>query len=313
MKRLIVMLSVLCACEAFSAAPETMLESDVMQRVDFGAIDPATGFPLPGAQWSISGGQVLLIGGWDVPVSFVVGAPVPTISATVRDNAETCTGCMDDNAVVMQLVSLGGPTATIVGQTLSNESGLSQTVTLNVTHTVAANEILRVRFLQWMELGQTPTRMSAIGMIQAGSLPIPAPETVTIPVVQPMFDGPRTEVFAIVDGCDCSPPLSPHFLFIPVAMPVGTTIRNVRLRVRDGGLGTRLRARLMRASDNAQALTIVAESQPSSGTSVEETICILCGVDAPVVTSPASQYYVKLSNVSGVRVSGVYRMEADIN
>lgn len=142
--------------------------------VDAGTPGPPTlqGYTLPsvggfadvGTWWWASGTQINLRGAWNVPVSTPVGEAVPPLIGSIRDNAPSCYLCLDGNAVSMMLVSYVGPTWTVLGSVDTDGSGAWQRVPLSVSHVVAADESLRVRFYTW-STPNVPVYESAIGPV----------------------------------------------------------------------------------------------------------------------------------------------------
>lgn len=182
MKRLMTMCMLLTGCygpSVFDAEPDAgstdSTTQPVMSRV---TIDPTTGYPDPDTQWSVSGSQVMLIGGWNIPLSMVAGSAVPLISASVRDNPETCSGCFDQISIVMQLISYEDGTPTQLAYTYSDASGHQQTISFAPMHTVKSTETLR---LQFWTFTYAPTRMSTIGAIHIGTDSNSSSVTVRIP------------------------------------------------------------------------------------------------------------------------------------
>jgi hypothetical protein len=124
---------------------------------------PSTGgFADTGSWWWPSGTQINLIGAWNVPVTLPTGANVPPIIGSMRDNASTCPLCLNGNAVSMMLVSYVGTGWSVLGTAITDGSGAWQRIPLTVTHTVTADEALRVRFYTFSS-PNTPVYESAIG------------------------------------------------------------------------------------------------------------------------------------------------------
>lgn len=185
MKRTVALLfsiAVLCACDPPVDMPPDSGYSPtpiaVTQQSDTssGSISPLTG--LPGSStttWNVdptNSNQVLFHGSWDVPLSFPVGSSVPTISALVRDNANTCSTCADGDAVIMTLVSFGGGGSgsggTPLVQAVSSGLGGVQTLTITPTHTVVSGETFQLQFVTFTVF--PTTRMDMIGSILVGAM-----------------------------------------------------------------------------------------------------------------------------------------------
>lgn len=130
--------------------------------------------------------------------------------------------------------------------------------------------------------------------------------TIVVPVVPPTADSPHNALYAMVSGIGSSS----HPLVVSLPLTVGKTIRALRVRVLDGGTGTKVQASLLIARDNAQAFSTVFTSPPSLGLGVEETIGV---TSAAIPVDPATQYFVTVFTSAGALVSNVYRLEVDVN
>lgn len=229
-----------------------------------GVVDPALGIPLPGAQWSSSGGQILLIGGWEVPISLVPGFTAPPISASVRDNAATCQGCIDQNAVLMQLVSFEGDSGTVLAQQSSDHTGQTQTLQLIPTHVVTPTEILRVRFSTPMELGQVPTRMSGVGVVRVGGFE--PPKTLTVPLFGPFVTSGSMSATLNMSSSSMT-------AYAPFSLPSGSTITRVRAVLADNASGpTTLKVGLAKVDSAIGTAAAVGFGGPSAGTGAVQSV-----------------------------------------
>lgn len=132
--------------------------------------------------------------------------------------------------------------------------------------------------------------------------------TLIIPIAPPLVDGARAGSWQLISGAGSSG----QKLYVPLALPVGTSIVGVRVRVKDDAmaLGARMQAQLVRMSDNSEAFAVQNTSSLSTGTGHEETI----SMTGTVSTVAASNYFVQIYNAVGssTSLSKAYRLELDV-
>lgn len=178
MKTMMMCLFLLCSCT----------QSYDVQSADAGSSDtylnpptngytlaPVTGTADTGTQVQMgtgpAGENVSIIGAWSMPLALALppGSITPQITADLRDNAPSCSGCYDGVAFNVMLVSYVGSNWTVLATATSAGSGTWQTLTLTPpSHIVAANETMRLRYYTWSQLS-IPTRMSDIGMVHVAT------------------------------------------------------------------------------------------------------------------------------------------------
>lgn len=299
MKRLVMLCGLLCACDStlddrqWSTTPDAGVDNVHLSDPAVGfTISPLTGLPDPGTTWSVSGGQVSMLGCWNVPLSLPVGSGVPAISATVRDNAG-----IDGNAVTTMLVSYIGSAWTVLTQATSDSSGSTQTLTLSPTHTVTATEVLQIRFCSFAS--PPPTRMSAIGMIQVGQS---GAITVTVPgsAFWPITNATTVDHQG---GCTFSGGLGVQ---AALAIPQGRIVTAVRFHVADGA-GVVLQAGLLGRDDTGHLSGFWTGGSDGTGQQV------LSGPPPqhPVLIDVATGYSLQVKYASGSGSSRIDLAEVD--
>jgi hypothetical protein len=150
--------------------------------------------------------------------------------------------------------------------------------------------------------GSTSSPGAAACAIAAGA----SVHTIVVPVVPPTLDPPRIALWSTISGQGSSS----RWEYVPLALPVGAAIIGARVRVQDGGSGTRLVERLLSTTDNSENFSTVASSQLSSGNGTEETL----ELTGPIQVAPATQYIisVELAANPANRDSRLYRLEVDV-
>jgi hypothetical protein len=132
--------------------------------------------------------------------------------------------------------------------------------------------------------------------------------TLIIPITPPIVDGARAGIWQLISGAGSSG----QKLYVPLALPVGTSIVGVRVRVKDDAmtLGARVQAQLVRMSDNSEVFAVQNTSSQSTGAGHEETITMT----GTVSTVAASNYFVQIYNAAGSSnsLSKAYRLELDV-
>lgn len=133
--------------------------------------------------------------------------------------------------------------------------------------------------------------------------------TLVVPVVPPTL-GRLVTAFSQVSGLDSNPATAPVDLYVPLPLPIGTTISTIRARVQDAGGPTRVQATLWQQHDGppTQTMALLVNGPSSSGSGAEETISFSPGT----VTQSANQYIVKFANSAGILSSTIFRLELDI-
>lgn len=259
----------LASCVDAVQPPETPVVSTGPAQDLSGVIDPALCIPDPGSTVSIVGGQISLLGACNIPLDITVGAAVPPITGSVRDNAG-----LDGNAVTMMLVSYVGANATVIDSATSSGDGSLQQLALSPAHIAATGELLRLRFYAWAP-GHVPTRMSGIGAACVGCA---TPLTLDLPM------SPPTHYYSRTAGLPDFPPIgtsisgnlpgSANALVSYVALPSGTVLESVRARVQEGTSNgsTRALVNLLRFDSATATWHAIALSSMSTGNGTVQTI-----------------------------------------
>lgn len=152
-------------------------------------------------------------------------------------------------------------------------------------------------------------RIAAINpSVDAEIVPVPTNVVTTVvPVVPPFIDFARVTFYATIVGLGSAQ----KPLYVPLQFPVGSVVRDIRLRVQDAGGSSQMRATLLSMTDNAQNFAILSNSPPSSGSGIEETIAF---ADPDRTLAPRTQYAITAYNINGQfgATSRVYRLEVDL-
>lgn len=259
----VVVVALASACDVAAPGEFATNESVTAQALTLGTISPTSGHAeLSTTTWSIDGDTVLYRGEWVVPLALDVGKPVPSISATVRDNAETCPLCEDGTLVQFQLLSVEGGATSLVANAFSSGSGTEQTLQLAASaHVVTATEALKLRFLTMQSFPDPAGRMDMAGRIRVGV------KTLSLPL-----HGPHVTTTALIATIPLTS--SSQTTFIPFSLPVGSIVTGTRATIADNASGpTRLKVGMVVVDGSGTgSASATGFGQASAGTGQVQTV-----------------------------------------
>lgn len=305
-------LCIALALAACNAGPLALGTADQPSLTAPTTIAPTDGFGDPTTTVTIdAAGNVHWLGGdWYVPLPVSAGDVIGSISAIVQDNAGT-----SGNTIIESLVMrLPAPTGdTEIARAWTNESGAvtTLTVTPNAPYTVPAGAEMLAKFHAMGNNLQPATVPSMTGAVTVGPGAPPGPpvRTLVIPVGPVGTSGRLVAYYASVTGLDSDPTTAPQDVWVPIALPVGSTIRALRLREQSPS-GTQLQFALMSEADGSETLASLAASPLSVTSSAPQTVTI---GSLAIAIAGSTSYIVKAYNAVGIFNSFVFRLEVDYN